>query len=289
MRQHKDARRGAAQGSPGGTRESERPRLVLKRPNMVFRVAEAWRPPLFKVPRGAVRKVEAVLRRILDLQAGSIWYDLRELLPLARGTVLDVGCGSQPYRVLFAPEVTYIGIDTIEAKQHFGYDIPGVIYFNGERWPIDDSSIDFVLCTETMEHLPDPELLLAEALRCLDSGGTVLLTVPFAARWHFIPYDYWRFTPSGLARLLTRAGFVNTRVYARGNAGTVACYKAMALVVHLPFSRCRSWAVRKLLQGLFLLFVPLLLLLALVARISLSGKGGDDCLGYTVLAEKPPA
>jgi hypothetical protein len=32
-----------------------------------------------------------------------------------------------------------------------------------------------------------------------------------------------------------------------------------------------------------------LFLLAIIANISLLGRGGDDCLGYTVLAEKRSA
>jgi hypothetical protein len=33
--------------------------------------------------------------------------------------------------------------------------------------------------------------------------------------------------------------------------------------------------------------LPLFVTLALVANLSLRAKGGDDCLGYTVLAERP--
>jgi SAM-dependent methyltransferase len=263
-------------------------RLSLDRTNMVSRRAEAWRPPLFARPETTAERIVAALRRTLDLQAGSIWRDLGVLLPQVRGVALDVGCGAQPYRALFGLEVKYIGIDTDEAKAHFGYELPDVIYFIGDAWPVADSSVDFVLCTEAMEHVPVPERLLREVWRCLLPGGTALLTVPFAARWHFIPYDYWRFTPSGLERLLTGAGFVNVRVYARGNAATVACYKAMALILRLVFPQNHSRAVGLAMQVISLPFVPVLLLLAAAANVSLRGKGGDDCLGYTLLAEKPP-
>ena len=74
-------------------------------------------------------------------------------------------------------------------------------------------------------------MLLAEAHRTLRPGGRLLLTVPFAARWHFVPNNYWRFTPSSLRHLLEAAGFGDVAVYARGNAFTVACYKAVALVL----------------------------------------------------------
>src|ERR1039458_6922094 len=74
----------------------------------------------------------------------------------------------------------------------------------------------------TPEHVLDTKQFLGEAARSLRAGGTILLTVPFAARWHFVPYDYWRFTPSSMDHLLREAGFAGVRVYARGNSGTVA-------------------------------------------------------------------
>jgi SAM-dependent methyltransferase len=263
--------------------------LLLSRTNMAHRSAETWRPPLFERAETRGQKVWAALRRMLDVQAGSIWRDLRVLLPQVHGFALDVGCGAQPYRSLFGPQAKYIGIDTVESKAHFGYELPGVCYFEGDSWPIENSSVDLVLCTETLEHVPVPEALLQQAFRCLVSGGTILLTVPFAARWHFIPYDYWRFTPSGLERLLRRAGFIDIRVYARGNAATVACYKWMALILHLVFPQNISWPIRSMLLVISLPLIPVLFLLAVLARVSLWGKGGDDCLGYTVLAEKGPA
>lgn len=262
--------------------------LLLRRTNMVYQRAEAWRPPLFDRSEGAGQRALAALRRLLDLQAGSIWRDLRILLPQVRGTVLDVGCGAQPYRSLLAPQVKYIGIDTADSKSHFGYELPDAIYFAGNSWPIEDSSIDFVLCTETLEHVRVPDILLKEVSRCLVSGGTVLFTVPFAARWHFIPHDYWRFTPSGLERLLVQAGFINIRVYARGNCATVACYKTMALILQLVLPQNSSLSVRSIMRIISLPLLPLLVLLAALARVSLCGDGGDDCLGYTVLAEKSP-
>src|SRR5205823_816394 len=104
------------------------------------------------------------------------------LLPPRRGTLLDVGCGAQPYRPLLSAEVVYIGLDTADAKGHFGYETPDTRYYAGDTWPVADEEADTVLCTETLEHVREPRPFLAEAYRCLRPGGSLLLTVPFAAR-----------------------------------------------------------------------------------------------------------
>ena len=261
-------------------------KLTLHRPHMVENRGETWRPPVFRPLTSVKDQLVARVRRFLDLQAGSIWTDLSRLLPHCQGQVLDVGSGAQPYRPLLHPNAQYHAVDSSRSEQDFGYAMPETTYYTGDTWPVPDSSVDVVLCTETLEHVPDPGTFLAQAARCVRPGGHLLLTVPFAARWHYIPYDYWRYTPSGLDRLLNQAGFTQVAVYARGNAATVACYKLMALFLPLLFSRSpRAW-VRRLSMGGGLLAMPLVMALAFLGQISLRLPGGDDCLGYTVVATR---
>jgi len=270
----------------------ERP-LSLGRRNRAAEHEELWRPPPFP-SRAAVAprrggRLAAAFRRVFDLQAATLWLDLTLLLPRLEGTVLDVGCGAQPYRSLLAPGTRYIGIDTAEARSRFGYAEPDTLYSSGETWPVADGSADAVLATETLEHVPDAACFLAEAARCLRAGGLLILTVPFAARYHFIPHDYWRFTPAALMQHLEAAGFAEIAVHARGTPVTVACYKLMALTPLLFFPARRGVARRWLLRLLGAVTLPLFLLAALTGRFTLSQDWGDDCLGYTVLARRPEA
>lgn len=99
------------------------------REHFADRLSENWRPP-------ACTRV-GMLRRFLDLQTGSIWRDLVGIVHAAKGSLLDVGCGAQPYRVLIPPQVQYYGIDSVHAKEHFGYRTTDTIYYSGERWPIE--------------------------------------------------------------------------------------------------------------------------------------------------------
>lgn len=254
------------------------------RRNLLGGVHEYFRPPA--ITRSATRqqRIAAYIRRLLDLQYRSIQNDLKSELPLARGTVLDAGCGAQPYRWLLPEGVKYIGMDIVDAREKFGYAQPDTLYYSGHVWPIESSSVDFVLSTETLEHVIEPASFLAEAYRCLRPGGRLLLTVPFAARWHFIPNDYWRFTPSGIEHLLSKAGFEEIRVFGRGNSVTVACYKAMTLYLGWAWPQGKGvlWQVLSVLIALIL--SPFFLLLAAIANVSLAWDGENDYLGLTVTA-----
>jgi len=258
---------------------------MIHRTNMVDRDAESWRPISFQSGKSGIQSLVFLARRIFDLQTSSIWADVSVELPDVRGTVVDAGCGAQPFRSLVPPDVRYIGIDTSAAEKNFGYAIPDTIYYEGMIWPLGNRSADFILCTETLEHVLDTRGFLAEAARCLAPGGRILLTVPFSARWHYIPFDYWRFTPTSLAHLLAEAGFQNVHVYARGNEVTVACYKLMALILPLLAPQGRNALLGIVLRLFGVLLLPAFAILAVVGNVSLHGRGGDDCLGYTVKAQ----
>jgi hypothetical protein len=94
---------------------------------------ERWQPPAFTQSDGPTSRAIASARRLFDLQANSIWNDLACELKNVHGTLLDVGCGAQPYRTLMPADVTYVGIDTADAKDRFGYHIPDTEYFTGDR------------------------------------------------------------------------------------------------------------------------------------------------------------
>jgi SAM-dependent methyltransferase len=260
---------------------------VSRRTDVSAQHEERWQPPPFTRLDGPTSQALASLRRLLDVQASSIWNDLAGELARTTGALLDVGCGAQPYRTLMPPDVRYVGIDTADAKNRFGYEVPDTTYFTGDRWPIDDATFDTVLCTETLEHVLDPLHFLSEAKRALRPGGRLILTVPFSARWHYIPFDYWRFTPSALTHILSESGFTDAEIYRRGNGLTVACYKVTALMLPLVMPRAEGRLHRMALRAAGIALSPLLATSILTARVSLLRDGGDDCLGYTVLARRP--
>jgi SAM-dependent methyltransferase len=225
------------------------------------------------------------LRRAADLQFGSIWRDLEQLLPQVQGVLADVGAGAQPFRDFLSPAVRYIAVDIEQAERQFGYRAPGTRYFQGNSLPLADAEVATVLCTETLEHVRDTAPFLAEVRRSLAPGGLLILTVPFAARWHFVPQDFWRFTPAGLDHVLRAAGFREVRIYARGGALAVACYKALGFILLMLVGGGRRGAAAIVCRAVGLCLLPAAALAVILGNAGIRFPGAaDDTLGYTVLA-----
>ena len=219
---------------------------------------------------------------MLDLQVRSVHQHMRQFLPTLSGKVLDVGCGQSPYRHLLGPDAQYQGID-FEGSSHFEYEAENdVTYFDGRRIPFEDGSIDHVLCTEVLEHCPDPALLVEEMHRVLRPGGTGVVTVPWSARYHYIPHDYFRYTPSMLAILFK--DFAKAEVEARGTDVTSIASKMIVLAFR-PLLGGKRGPVA--LLGTGLMAMPALAAAA-VGQVSLALALGspDDPLGYTVWIRK---
>jgi SAM-dependent methyltransferase len=120
------------------------------------------------------------------------------------GSVLDVGCGTKPYRELFRVE-RYVGleIDSEHARRHSLADV----FYAGDRFPFADAEFDALVANQVLEHVFEPARFLAEAQRVLKPGGTLLLTVPFLWDEHEQPHDFARYTSFGLRHLVQSAGF----------------------------------------------------------------------------------
>jgi len=227
----------------------------------------------------------AIWRSLVDLKVASILLSIHRILSTARGAVLEVGCGNQPYRFLFK-DVVYRAIDHSRSEQFTFVRKPDVTYFDGSIFPVDDSSHDLVFHSEVLEHVEDPEFFLKECHRILRPRGCLVFTAPLNFRFHYIPYDYFRFTPSGLRLLLTKAGFGDIEITPQGTDITTVCHKILCL-----FFRWLREDVGVLLRAsrlvLTLLCLPFLAGVHLTGLLSLLGIGSsDDPLGYRVVAYK---
>jgi SAM-dependent methyltransferase len=134
----------------------------------------------------------------------SLWRAIRDAAPSVGGRVLDVGCGTMPYRALFATP-TYVGLD-IDSPSTRARGLADLLY-DGRTFPVQDGEFDSVLCNQVLEHVFEPDAFVSELRRVLKPGGHLLLTVPFVWDEHEQPFDCARYTSFGLAALLQRHGF----------------------------------------------------------------------------------
>lgn len=112
----------------------------------------------------------------------------------SRGLTLDIGAQNGPYAASFPRRIA------LDIRRGAGVQILG----DAQALGIAGRVFDVVLCTEVLEHLPEPQQAIDEMFRVLKPGGTLLLTTRFLFPIHDAPHDYFRFTKYGLRHLLRR-------------------------------------------------------------------------------------
>lgn len=70
-----------------------------------------------------------------------------------------------------------------------------------QNLPFKDSSFDYVISDQVIEHLENPKKALLESYRVLKKGGIAIHTTCFINYVHPCPKDYWRFSPEALEYL----------------------------------------------------------------------------------------
>jgi SAM-dependent methyltransferase len=128
--------------------------------------------------------------RYVPGDAGEIWYEhwhrYHFALPLAAGRrVVDAACGEGYGTALLASQASHAtGVDispevVAAARRRYG-ERANVAYecARCEATGLPDGSADVFVSFETIEHLPDPEALVAEAARVLGPAGVFLVSTP---------------------------------------------------------------------------------------------------------------
>jgi SAM-dependent methyltransferase len=146
----------------------------------------------------------ALFRRVGRALSGKLTRITLDRFIAAHATdrrTLDIGAQNGPYGALFPRRV---GLDI---RPGAGVRIIG----DAQALGIRDAAFETVLCTEVLEHLPEPQRAIDEIFRVLEPGGELLLTTRFLFPIHDAPHDYFRFTKYGLRHLLRRFEIVELR------------------------------------------------------------------------------
>ena len=138
-----------------------------------------------------------------------------------RGTkVLDFGCGERPFESFFSRFSAQTVACDLQQNRFGTVDV--VLTREASKLPFESGTFDVVCLFDVLEHVEDDLALLAELRRILKDGGLLLLSVPFMYRFHEIPHDYRRYTPTGLKYVLAKCGFDVQEVQPMGSAIFVA-------------------------------------------------------------------
>ena len=197
----------------------------------------------------------------------SIERAIRRNLNAFWGDVLDVGCGNMPYRELILNGAkgahSYIGLD-LYSGPYGGYAAD--VEWDGTVIPFEDCVFGSALSTEVLEHCPEPSITLKEIHRVLQPGGFLFVSAPFLWPLHDAPNDFWRFTPFGLQKILSVAGFCRIDVRKQGG-----WYASLAQIIQLCGHRAPIADWKASLIRLFgAIVIPLLLKLDAPERSSCS-------------------
>lgn len=138
--------------------------------------------------------------------------DYRDYMNLSGKDVLDVGiAGDEEYapgkkggnHKFFGDKNNYATMDMIaDLKPDYVGDICDTEF--------QDYSWDLIIISQVLEHCWTPKQALKEAYRITKKGGWLIVDTP----WNYPQHeedgfgDYWRFTPMGMDKLCTEAGYM---------------------------------------------------------------------------------
>ena len=220
------------------------------------------------------------------------WIEKQAMLLPQGSRVLDAGAGSCPYRSFFShceyktQDFTNLNDDQLSYGKYGNIDYVCDI----SNMPVDNASFDAVLCSEVLEHVPDPVSVISEFARILKPGGKLILTAPLGSGVHQEPFHFYGgYTPYWYEKFLSEAGYGNIKVEA--NAGSLrACGQESMRFIQLsrPFTLGMPlWAELLWLPVWFFLTPIMLLLVPYMSHLlDQYDKDQNFTIGYHVTAER---
>ena len=114
------------------------------------------------------------------------WYQrLAAEVPRGTGGVLELGSGAG-FLTSYIP-----GLITSEV-----FPCPNIsVVLNAQNMPMGDVSLRAIVMTDVLHHMPNVRRFFAEAARCLQSGGKILMIEPWVTAWSRFVYGRFHAEP----------------------------------------------------------------------------------------------
>ena len=184
-------------------------------------------------------------------------------------TILDIGCGMKPYSALLRKKGTFVNHIGIDLNKKSSADTIAI----GEYLPFKENTFINVLCTQALEHTIDPSEVIKETFRVLDYDGSLFLSTHGV--WienHEIP-DNWRWTRSGLIKMVQKSGYKVESCHSMPPITSVAQLSLLYVPESLPTK---------------LTVIPIINLVAVALERALKSHGPKIHLVHIVRATKKP-
>lgn len=145
-------------------------------------------------------------------------------------TVLDAGAGRLAYKSIVAKYFKkYFSTDFVQTHPDL-YAVNDIT-----EQPFKDNELNFIFCSQVLEHVPKPWEAFEEFNRILKPKGRLLLTVPMLGYIHNAPYDFYRYTKFGIENLAELYGFNVIKLEAIGGFFSFLGYIRSTILI--PFFR----------------------------------------------------
>ncbi|MFH1030223.1 MAG: class I SAM-dependent methyltransferase [bacterium] len=163
-----------------------------------------------------------------------LWEKIKENSNFPFGIVLDAGFGGVDRYSKIFPRITKL--ITLDINEKCNPDIVGSV----EAIPLEEQSMDSVICTQVIGDIPEPQRAVKEFYRILRKGGIVLLSESFMNELHGEQYDFLRFTNNGMLFLFEHNGFEVLKLERIGGFfSVIAQFKIRYFIERFNLYNCR--------------------------------------------------
>jgi SAM-dependent methyltransferase len=170
----------------------------------------------------ALRRLAFGRNQIAETKVSQVLDDIKSLKHEPRLLVIGGGAVGNGAASLYQdPDVKIIGTDIYRSTHT-------TLIADGHRLPFADESIDGVWIQAVLEHVLDPQQVVAEIHRVLRTEGTVFADTPFMQQVHEGAYDFTRFTMSGHRWLFRNFTLIDAEV--TGGAGLATLWSIRYLI-----------------------------------------------------------